>query len=225
MTWAKQIKTPLYITLVVLAAGLIMLAFDLHNYATWHMAGLVCSSIALVIIIQLLVFFRDPRRYSNAPADHILAPADGQVMAVELCEESRHIRGPAWRIATFMHVGNVHIQRMPVGAGFLWQKHFPGKYLPAFDQRAAKMNEQRVFAFERDGHKLTLVQIAGLLARRTQCWLDKEPHEVARNTKIGMITLGSEVDLYLPVQTKLTVKKGDKVKAGETVIGYWSHAV
>ncbi len=222
MTWAKEIKKPLYIAMVIVAAGLALLAFNWHHKDGKIIWGMGCLTMGLAGMVQLLVFYRDPHRHSSAPADNILSPADGQVVAVELTEEPRHIQGKAWRIAIFMHIGNVHIQRMPIEARFLWQKHYPGKYLPAFDQRAAKMNEQRIYAFEKNGIKLTLIQIAGLLARRTLCWLPNEPHQVMRNTKIGMITLGSEIDLYLPVQTKLTVKRGDKVSAGQTVLGNWS---
>lgn len=218
MRWAKAIKWPLSLAIVLFVASWLMLPWPGLSVAATIL--IVVSSYALV---QVLVFYRDPIRTCRASETSIVAPADGRVVAIEEIVEPRYIKGPALRIAIFMHVGNVHIQRMPIEAVFKWQKHYPGKYLPAFDNRAAKVNEQRVYAFDRYGQPFTLVQIAGLLARRTKCWLTDSEQVVKRNKKIGMITLGSEIDLYLPLETSLAIKVGDKVFAGQSIIGEWSH--
>lgn len=223
MTWAKQIKKPLFISLIVLVAGIILIAFNLNIHRQSSLGGILFFSFGVYAVIQILIFYRDPDRRSQALANMILSPAEGRVVAVEEIDEPHYFQGKALRVAIFMHIFNVHIQRMPIEAAFLWQKHFPGKYLPAFDNKAAKLNEQRLFAFEKDGRKIALYQIAGLLARRTNCWLTQEKQIVPRNTKIGMITLGSEIDLYLPIGTILSVKRGDKVVDGQSVIGEWNH--
>lgn len=166
------------------------------------------------------IFFRDPERHSPEGPDRVVSPADGRVVAVEVCEERRHLQGQARRIAIFMHVGNVHVQRTPSAGRLLWTQHHPGRWLPAFSARAARENEQRWYAFHGPRGDFAVVQIAGLLARRTRCWL-QAGQTYPRGARLGLIALGSEVDVYLPLSATVNVAAGDRVKAGETVIGSW----
>ncbi|NTV53171.1 MAG: hypothetical protein HGA76_09210 [Candidatus Firestonebacteria bacterium] len=119
-----------------------------------------------------------------------------------------------------MNVANVHVQRMPARARLLRTDYQPGKFLPAFISRAGFENEQRWYAFDRGGQKFAVVQIAGLLARRIHCWI-KPDMTYERGDRFGMISLGSEVDVYLPLSARIAVKPGDVVRAGETVLGEW----
>lgn len=172
------------------------------------------------LVLFVLYFFRDPERHSQTGPEVILSPADGLVVQVEAVEESRHLQAPAQRVAIFMHVGNVHVQRVPSEARVEWIQHQPGRFRPALDPRAAGDNEQRWYAFTGPRGKYVLVQIAGLLARRTICWLTAG-QACARGERLGMIALGSEVDLHLPRNVEIQVRKGMRVKAGESVIGVW----
>ncbi len=198
---------------VDLAAGIL---FEGWFQRPMLVLGGLFGALALVV----LFFFRDPERKSGATPEAILAPADGLVVRVDEAEESRHLRAPAQRIAIFMHVGNVHVQRVPSEARVEWIKHQPGRFRPALDQRAASDNEQQWYAFTGPRGKYVLVQIAGMLARRTISWL-AEGQACARGERLGMIALGSEVDLYLPLSAEVSVRPGARVKAGQTVIGAW----
>ena len=209
----------------ILLAGLIFLmaadlAVGLFFTGGFRLAVLVLGGVCGGLTLVVIYFFRDPERQSQTGPEVILAPADGWVMRVEAKEESRHLHAPAQRIAIFMHMGNVHVQRVPSEARVEWIKHQPGRFRPALDRRAARDNEQRWYAFTGPRGKYVLVQIAGLLARRTISWL-AAGQDCARGERLGMIALGSEVDLYLPRSAEVRVRTGMRVKAGETVIGVW----
>ena len=187
----------------------------------WRVAGIVIALLGLALGVISLVFFRDPERLSGAAENKIVAPADGRVVAVEEVTEDQYFKGPARRVAIFMHIGNVHVQRVPTPGKLVWMRHKPGLYRPAFMAEAAKVNEQRWYAFESSGRKYALVQIAGLVARRTISWI--QPDRIYhRGERLGMIAFGSEVDTYWPLEVTITVKPGDKVLAGQTIIGEWS---
>ncbi|MEW6515907.1 MAG: phosphatidylserine decarboxylase [candidate division FCPU426 bacterium] len=187
----------------------------------WQPAVWCFGVLSLSMGIIAAVFYRDPERRSTAAPDLILSAADGRVVAVETCNELRHMGGPAQRIAVFMHLGNVHVQRTPGSGKLLWTRQQSGRWLPAWSERAARENEQCWYAFEGEFGKYALVQIAGLVARRTRCWL-QSGRVYPRGVRLGMITMGSEVDLYLPLSASIQVRVGDRVRAGETVLGKWA---
>lgn len=203
----------------VLAAcgtGLYLWAPILWRPAAWVLWILAAGAGAITAF-----FFRDPERRSAAGSESILSPADGRVVAVEVCEEQRHFRGQARRVAIFMHLGNVHVQRTPSAGQLLWTHHRPGRWLPAWSARAARENEQHWYAFRGAEGDFAVVQIAGLLARRTRCWL-RSGQVYPRGARLGLIALGSEVDVYLPLSATVAAKVGDRVRAGKTVIGSWT---
>jgi phosphatidylserine decarboxylase len=218
--WAAEMATPLAVTLAVLAAGALLSCGWLTKNSWVRGAGLVLAVFSFSLALLFLIFFRDPERISLAPENRILSPADGRVMVVEVLAENRVIGGQAQRVAIFMNVANVHVQRVPSRARLLWTDYKPGKFLPAFVSRAGFENEQRWYAFDHAGRKYAVVQIAGLLARRIHCWIQPEA-TYERGTRLGMISLGSEVDVYLPLSAQVAVKPGDVVHAGETVLGEW----
>jgi phosphatidylserine decarboxylase len=217
MRWANEIIIPLLVSLTLVLLG----AWGIR---TPHLAGRTLGWIGLgfglLLLITNLVFFRDPARQSLASQDVITSPADGKVFAVEEIDETRYFQGRARRVGIFMNIGNVHIQRLPSDGTLVWTKHVPGIFRPAFDRRAAFDNEQRWYAFAGEGKKFAVVQIAGLIARRTRCWI-QEGQAYRRGDKLGMIMYGSEVDLYLPLSTRIKVGVGDVVHSGETEIGSW----
>jgi len=152
-----------------------------------------------MFFIFFLFFFRDPYRKIE---DGIVSPADGVVM------ESGS------RIAIFMNLWNVHVNRAPVSGKILEMKHLPGKHSPAFRERGE--NERLSIKMETDMGPMTVVQIAGIIARRIVPYV-KEGDEVKKGDKIGIVRFGSKVEIYLPENVKAAVKKGDKVRAGQTV--------
>lgn len=216
--WVGEGLPFLGISGALILAGLFLVG--LMKAGPLRIAGAACTVLGLSLAIVGLIFFRDPERMSGAAENKILAPADGRIMAVEETVEESYFKGTALRVAIFMHLGNVHVQRMPASGKLVWMRHQPGVYRPAFMREAAKENEQRWYAFESAGRKFALVQIAGLMARRTIAWIQPD-RTYRRGERLGMIAFGSEVDTYWPAGARITVKPGDKVLAGQTVIGEW----
>lgn len=219
LPWVREFYGLFGCCLAGLALGL-LLPRILRYPGIWS-AGMCLAGLSLVLGLLFIVFFRDPERSSDALPEKILSPADGRVMAVEEVLEMKYFKGPARRIAIFMHVGNVHVQRLPADGHLVWSHWQAGEFLPAFKKEAAGANEQRWYAFEGSGRKFAVVQIAGLLARRTISWL-AEGQACSRGQRLGMIAFGSEVDVYLPVTVKTIVAVGEKVRAGKTAIGVWN---
>jgi len=174
--------------------------------------------IAAILTIFLAFFFRDPKRACPSGVT-ILAPADGRVLLIEEKESQQFPNGEAIQVSIFMSVFNCHINRIPVSGKIENILHRPGKFYAADKARASAENEQNtLFLRTEQGQEIRIVQVAGLIARRIVCWV-RAGDLVKRGNRFGLIQFGSRVDLYLPVSARLSIKRGDKVKAGLTVIG------
>ena len=119
-----------------------------------------------------------------------------------------------------MNVFDVHVNRSPMLGKITYKNYIPGLFFNASLEKASSHNERLILGMDTEnGKKIAFVQIAGLIARRIICWL--EPGDsVVKGRRFGLIRFGSRVDLYLPIDTDITVKVGDKVRAGETILGY-----
>ncbi len=166
-------------------------------------------------------FFRDPDRRPPWPQAAVVAPADGKVVLVRQEPEPLWVGGEAWRIGIFMSVFDVHINRAPVAARVVRLHHQPGEFLPAQRDEAVARNERRFYCLEReDGQRLLVVQVAGLIARRTVPFM--QPGEaVERGQRLGLIRFGSRVEVFLPATARPLVAPGHRVRAGETPIAWW----
>lgn len=154
----------------------------------------------------IVAFFRDPER---APAEGaLLAPADGVISAVERLPDGRT------RVATFMRLYDVHVNRAPAAGVVHELTHHPGGYRPAFRKDSAS-NERMVWLIQSALGELELVQIAGLAARRIVPYRSVG-ESVAQGERIGMIRFGSRVDVFMPAGTEPTIRVGDRVHAGRT---------
>ena len=177
-------------------------------------------SLAGLFALFAISFFRDPERVSPSGKGIILAPADGRVLLVE---EQGIGPGGAERtlkISIFMSVFNCHVNRIPLGGVIEEIDYRPGKFFAAHQDRASGQNEQNILRLKTDqGDHFTVVQIAGLIARRIVCWV-RSGDRVSAGDRFGLIQFGSRVDLYLPLDARITLKRGDRTKAGLTVVGY-----
>jgi len=175
-----------------------------------------CTFLTLFVIY----FFRDPER-GGPPGDNaILSPADGKVIQVQPCVEERFLHGPAIKISVFMSLFNVHVNRNPLSGRIVDSAYSPGKFLRADLDRASAANEQNALLVETaEGTRLMVVQIAGLIARRIVCWV-KKGDSVVRGQRFGLIRFGSRLDIYLPRDTQLQVRVGQKALAGQTILGH-----
>lgn len=170
--------------------------------------------LALVFGVFCLWFFRDPERSIPPFSGIMVSPADGKVVEVFETEyEGREVT----KISIFMNVFNVHVNRMPVAGTVTAVTHKPGKFLAADKPEASYENEQNIIDISTEYGDMTVKQIAGLVARRTVCYL-KEGDSLPIGERLGIIKFSSRVEVSVPKGFDISVENGDIVKAGETVI-------
>jgi phosphatidylserine decarboxylase len=173
----------------------------------------------LFLALFVIWFFRNPERKMPENPLQIISPADGKVIGIEEVAGEPHPESFRLKISIFMNVFNVHVNRIPFSGKVFSIDYKPGKFLSANLDKASALNERNAVLIRTDdGREIRVVQIAGLIARRIVCWL-KEGMKVTKGERFGLIRFGSRVELFLPLGSILLVKKGDKVRAGETPIG------
>ncbi|MDX9786627.1 MAG: phosphatidylserine decarboxylase family protein [Desulfobacterales bacterium] len=182
----------------------------------------VPALLGLVVSLFICFFFRDPDRVVPCIENGLVAPADGKVVAVEELASSRFSDGPCRKISIFMSVFNVHVNRIPCDATVQQVRYFPGKFVSANLDKASTDNEHNaVYLITASGKSVCMVQIAGLIARRIICGV-QPGQSVQRGQRMGLICFGSRVDVYLPVEAKISIQVGQKVTAGASIIGEWT---
>ena len=178
------------------------------------------SFISVVVTAFTLYFFRDPERWITDAPEALVSPADGKVIVLEKVFDDKLVKEQVYKVSIFMDVFNVHVNRTPFAGTVREIIYTPGRFYSANTDRGALENETCAIILETAaGRRLAFVQMAGLVARRIVCWAEKGD-VLARGERFGLIRFGSRVDLYLPLDIQLEVKLGDKVKAGETILGY-----
>jgi phosphatidylserine decarboxylase len=183
--------------------------------AVGTLAGHPASLVPLVVGVAFSVyFFRDPERMPPADERLVLSPADGRVVAIA---PDRALDAPATRVSIFMSPLDVHVNRNPVTGVVEHVRHTPGRFRAAFADKASLDNERNAVVIHGGGRRYVMVQIAGALARRIVCHV-APGDRVQRGARFGMIMFGSRVDLYLPPGVEPVVRKGDRVRAGTSVI-------
>ena len=179
-------------------------------------------AIPLAVLTSFIIFFfRDPERNLVNSKKAVLTPADGKIIAIErLTNGDNRFPDTAVKLSIFMSVFNAHINRIPVGGRISQLIYHPGKFFSANLDKASLHNENNMVLLETDNReKIVLVQVAGLIARRIVCWV-KAGDYVKTGQRFGLIRFGSRLEVYLPPDSTITVRKGEKVKAGQTIIGY-----
>ncbi|HEX9700799.1 MAG TPA: phosphatidylserine decarboxylase [Acidobacteriota bacterium] len=164
---------------------------------------------AALIAAALGAFFRDPERLDVAPADAVLAPADGRVVDVAARPDGVHI-------AIFLSIFNVHVTRAPVGGALLSWERIAGGYAMAF-RPSASQNARHRLLIEAPAGRVELSLIAGAVARRVVPWVSP-PQVLQRGQRIALIKFGSRAELRLPAGHAAVVSVGSRVRAGETVV-------
>jgi phosphatidylserine decarboxylase len=170
-----------------------------------------------VISLFILQFFRDPKRSTPSKKSIVVSAADGRVIVIEKCKDN-YLNRPAIKVSVFMNVFNVHSNKIPVKSTVMNKWYFPGKFLNAALSKASLENERCALHLKtKEGFDITCVQIAGLIARRILCYVNKgDVLDVGE--RYGFIRFGSRVDLFLPINSKINVSLGEKVFNGETII-------
>lgn len=166
-------------------------------------------------------FFRNPVRVTPTRKGLIISPADGKIVAIkEIIPPSEWEMGdePRVRISVFLNVFDVHINRIPISGRIRKAIYHPGKFFNASLDKASEFNERNTLVIDlQNGEDLAVVQIAGLIARRIRCDVDRDD-VVVTGSQYGIIRFGSRTDIYLPVGAVPLVIQGQRVLGGETVI-------
>jgi phosphatidylserine decarboxylase len=174
--------------------------------------------VSVIFYLLILQFFRNPVFNITQNSKHVLAPADGKVVVIEETLEAEYFHEKRKQISIFMSPVNVHVNRMPVSGLISFFKYHPGKYLVAWHPKSSLENERTTIAVKMsDGVEILFRQIAGALARRIK-WYVKEGVTLEQGQEFGFIKFGSRVDIFLPINAKVTVKIGDITKGGRTII-------
>ena len=178
--------------------------------------GIAWSRPLWLIFFFVLQFFRDPQRIAPLGRDLVLSPADGRIVVVEKTNDPYAGR-EALKISVFMNVFNVHSNRSSVNGLVKVIQYFPGKFVNADLDKASTENERNAVVIDANGQIVTLVQVAGLIARRILCYIHVADRLKA-GERYGFIRFGSRVDVYLPLTAEPLVSVGDKVFATNTAL-------
>lgn len=189
------------------------------TFSAFWVAPLWVALLLFLISAFIVWFFRNPERKVPSAERLVVSPADGKVIKIEDTQDHELVKGQYKKISIFMNVFSVHVNRIPYSGRIETIRYHKGKYLSANLDKASSDNERNglVICLD-DGRRIGVIQIAGLVARRIVCWA-REGMSVEKGERFGMIRFGSRVEVLVPTDTAVLVKRGDKVRAGETPIG------
>jgi phosphatidylserine decarboxylase len=205
-----------------------------HRILTWLALGLAAANllvfwllpqtltiagiVSLIVFLLVLQFFRNPQREILIPDDNLVyAPADGKVVVIEEAIETEYFKDKRLQVSIFMSPTNVHVNRNPISGTVNYFRYHPGKYLVAWHPKSSQENERTTVVIDNGDEEVLLRQIAGALAKRIVHYVN-EGDTVTQGADFGFIKFGSRVDLLLPLDAKIEVGMGQKVKGNKTVI-------
>lgn len=169
----------------------------------------------------IILFFRNPRRKIEYTDGSILSPADGRVVEIQTSDERDLLREKALKVSIFMSLTDVHVNRSPIEGKVVAVRYISGDFYRADNNSLSERNERNCLILEdKEGRRIVLKQIAGRIARRIVCYAS-QGDTLKAGDRFGIICFGSRVEIYFPEEVSISVKVGEKVKGGKTVIGYW----
>lgn len=202
--------------LALAAVFLIVVGLGIYLVAARYIWAYV--ALAVFVFGFLAYFFRNPTREVLLTNDSVvLAPADGRVVVIEEASEREYFNDRRVQVSIFMSPTNVHVNRAPLGGIINYFRYHPGKYLVAWHPKSSEQNERTTVVIGNGQQEVLLRQIAGAMAKRIVSYFD-EGDAVEQGADIGFIKFGSRVDLFLPLDARLEVEVGDKVKGNVTVV-------
>ena len=188
-------------------AGLLALAF-----------GPLGAVVPVILACYFTYFFRNPKRKIPEDEHLVVSPADGTVQDVVELDDDDFIKEPCTKVIIFLSVFNVHVNRSPIAGEIKCQKYVCGRFRPAYKDEVGFDNERHMLGIENDRLKVTVTQIAGILARRIVSWVTLDD-KMEKGQVYGLIKFGSCTEIVMPKGVEVLVKKGDKVRGGETIVG------
>jgi len=205
------------ITFFVLA----LLSFATWYFIPWKILQILIYFGFFVEFIWTMSFFRVPKRVVISNENHIISSAYGKIVAIEEVDETEYFNDRRIMISVFMSPFDIHVNWYPFDGKVIYTKYHKGKFLVAYNPKSSIDNERNSLVLEKEPGKAVLIrQIAGIMARRIISYAKKGDTAV-QGQEFGIIQFGSRVDFFLPIEAKVNVKMGQKVKAQKTVIAYF----
>ena len=195
-----------------------VVALLLTDYISINWLRIVFQLFILLFLVLILQFFRNPKRNTQLNEQEVISSVDGKVVVIEEVEEPDFFKGKRLMVSVFMSPLNVHVTRYPISGEVVYSKYHPGKYLVAWHPKASEENERTTVVVKNEVFGEVLYrQIAGALAKRIVNYA-KEGDKAIQGADAGFIKFGSRVDIYLPLDAKIKVSLGQKVKGGIDII-------
>lgn len=195
-----------------------ILGLSCATAAVYLLFGPYWSIIPGVLTCFIAFFFRNPKRYVPEDSRLIMSPADGKVMSVTEVFDDQFLQEDGVKVTIFLSVFDVHVNRSPIAGEIKYQQYTCGRFRPAYKESVGCENERHSIGIENGDVKVLVTQIAGILARRIVSWVTLGS-VLTRGERYGLIKFASCTELIMPKNVEVLVKKGDRVKGGETVIG------
>ena len=187
----------------------VIFGYFAHPYAALPFVVLAC---------YFAYFFRSPTRTIAENEHHIPSPADGTVTEISSVGVDDFVGEPCNKIVIFMSVFNVHVNRSPINGEIKLQKYYCGRFRPAYKDEVGFENEHHLIGIDRGDLRITVKQIAGILARRIVSWVTLDDR-MKQGDIYGMIRFGSCLEIVMPERAQILVREGEKVQGGRTVLG------
>jgi|TARA_X000000950_G_scaffold20434_1_gene22060 phosphatidylserine decarboxylase len=189
----------------------LLLIFPVQKFST---SFILLSATYVLSIGFFTVFFRVPNRTIKNDQSKVLSPCDGKVVIIEKVDYPAFGEGAqAIQISIFMHLYNVHVNKMPVSGKIIKVQHTPGKFLPAFRPKSSELNEHCLICVQTEESRVDFKQIAGAVAKRIRTFC-KVGEQLKQGDEMGFILFGSRLDVFLPSSFKVDCSLGQKVKGG-----------
>lgn len=207
------------ISTVIIIAAIIVAAVFLLIPLKWLQIAI--AAFCSVIVVWAFTFFRVPtNRTTTIEENAVVSAADGEVVVIEEVEETEYFHDKRIQVSIFMSAYNVHVNWFPMNGVVSYYKYHPGKKLFAINPKSSELNERNTLVVkDEQGREVLFRQIAGVMARRIICHVDKGA--IAKvGEEFGLIRFGSRVDFFLPIDSEVKVKIGDKVKGKITVLAH-----
>ena len=205
-------------TFIIVAAIAVLVEYNIS--VEW--LKIIIQVAALILLVFVLQFFRNPKRITSKNEKHLIAPVDGKVVIIQEVFEKEYFKDKRIQVSIFMSPLNVHVTRYTMSGLVNFSKYHPGKYLVAWHPKSSEFNERTTIVLENKIFGEVLYrQIAGAVARRIVNYAEKGS-QVVQGEDAGFIKFGSRVDLFLPLKAQIDVKVNDVVKGGIQTIAHLS---
>lgn len=210
----KEGRTTILIVIVTIAVILtVIIAFSLYNILILGLFG----AASVVVLLQTLMFFRIPQRDILLRENGIVSPADGRIVMIQEVEVNEYLKDKRLQVSIFMNMFNVHVNWYPCAGDIVYYKYHPGDKMVAWHPKSSEKNEHTTIFLDNGKEIIGVRQVAGLIARRVICKA-RTGKQVLQCSELGIIKFGSRVDVLLPADAVVRVKKGQKVWGCETLI-------